>query len=313
MEPDLLVARDLTIRLCSCSGPGTRIGPVDFSLPSEGVTALVGESGCGKTVVSLAILRLLPAGAKACGEISYRGTDLLSLEEREMTGIRGREIAYIPQNPATSLTPVLTAGSQIGETLRYHEGLTGTALRKKVLSLLQDVGFSNPERVAQSCPHILSGGMRRRVAIAAALACSPRLIIADEPISGLDASTREKVLRLLGKVADGRSMLLITHDLEAAFRVSDRVIVMYAGEVVETGRTAEVSSSPAHPYTRALLDALPSRGLVPIPGQSPHLSSLPRGCRFAPRCPYSGDRCGNRHPALSSLSDTRVVRCDAPC
>lgn len=310
---DLVEARDLSVTLRSSIGPPTLIGPVDLSIPREGVTALVGESGCGKTVVSLAILGLLPPGVTVEGSILFSGKNLLAMTEAEIAAVRGREITYIPQSPATSLNPVIRTGDQVKETLRFHRGFSGEALQNEMLSLFRRVGLHRPERVAESWPHALSGGMCRRVTVSAALACNPRLLIADEPTSGLDAPARNRVLQILGDAAQGRAMLLITHDLEAAAGVSERIAVMYSGEVVEVGATDEILSSPMHPYTKGLLNSLPSHGLEPLPGDSPLLNALPKGCRFAPRCPLAREPCRTVHPPLVRAGATRLVRCDALC
>lgn len=310
---NLLEARGLSVTLRSSIGPPTLIGPVDLSIPPKGVTALVGESGCGKTVVSLAVLGLLPPGVSVEGSILFAGKDLLTMSNAEIAATRGKEITYIPQSPATSLNPVIRTGEQVKETLRFHRGLSGEALKGEMLSLFRSVGLHRPERVAESWPHALSGGMCRRVTVSAALACDPRLLIADEPTSGLDVPARDRVLQILGDAAEGRAMLLITHDLEAAARISDRIAVMYSGEMVEVGATDQVLSSPMHPYTRGLLNSLPSHGLVPLPGDSPLLNALPRGCRFAPRCPLARETCKTVHPPLIQTDTTRLVRCDPLC
>jgi len=186
-------------------------------------------------------------------------------------------------------------------------------LQSEMLSLFGRVGLHSPERVADSWPHALSEGMCRRVTVSAALACGPRLLIADEPTSGLDVPARNRVLQILGDAAVGRAMLIITHDLEGAARVSDRIAVMYAGEVVEVGATGDVLSSPLHPYTKGLLGSLPSHGLVPLSGDSPLLNALPRGCRFAPRCPKARETCKTVHPSLTQVGRARWIRCDAVC
>ena len=309
----LLSIRDLTVLLHSRQGTPTQIGPIDLPVKSKGITALIGESGCGKTVVSLAVLRLLPPDALVQGEIWFREREILSLPESELINIRGGGIAYIPQNPASSLNPVLKAGDQIAEVIQHHRGLSGPAVMEEVYETLSRLGVRETERVAGSCPYALSGGLRRRVAIAAALAGDPQLVIADEPTAGLDYHARGIVLDLLARVAGGRAMLLITHDLDAAAAIGDEIAVMYAGDILEQGPASTVLSSPAHPYTRGLIAALPSRELQPIPGESPLLTSLPPGCRFAPRCERATRGCYLKRPRLRAPCHGRAVRCDAPC
>jgi peptide/nickel transport system ATP-binding protein len=299
------------LRVCfrNQSGLIHAVDSVDLVLESGESCALVGESGCGKTVLGMAVMRLLPSNALVEGSIRYQGTNLTELENGGMQQIRGREIAMIPQNSALALNPVMTIGRQIVEPLLLHQRISFEEATKTALHLLDRMGIANPVRVLGCYPHELSGGMRERVLIAMVLASNPSLVIADEPTGGLDFLVRKQTLAVLREQFHDRALLLITHDLGSAHVLCSRIAVMYAGEIVESGSTHDVLAMPMHPYTQGLLATLPSAGLHPIPGMSPSPLHLPGGCRFFPRCPSAMDRCRNEHPSLSSAGTTRRVRC----
>ncbi|MDI6711503.1 MAG: ABC transporter ATP-binding protein [Bacillota bacterium] len=296
---------------------------VDFPLPEgtvyvlDGVSlelgekerlALIGETGSGKTVLGHAILRLLPPGTQVRGVIRYDGCNLLSLPSARMREFRGKEIAMVLQNPAAAMNPVLTGGYQVREAIARRWGLTGRPVRRKAADLLAGVGL--PERATSCYPHQLSGGMQQRLLLALGLALEPRLLIADEPTKGLDWPLRAQVVELLREMTFGRrAFILITHDLPAARALADRVAVLYAGQVVECGPAEAVFSAPRHPYTRGLLDSHPARGLKPIPGAAPALTSLPPGCRFQPRCGRAGAICARAVPPLAEVTPGYRVRC----
>lgn len=254
--------------------------------------ALVGETGCGKSVVANSILQLLPGNASVRGSVTFSGRDLLSLSEREMAEIRGREIAIVFQNPSLALNPIIKAEEQIAEPLQIHRHLPRSLSIQMAKDMLRRLGLGMGG-VAESYPFQLSGGMNQRVMIAAAMILSPRIIIADEPSKGLDRLLARQIAEELGGLRDkmGASLLLITHDLLLARDISDRISVMYCGEVVETGESQAVFDHPLHPYTKALLDCLPQRGFHPIPGVSPSMIDPPGGCKFYPRCRYKHDKC----------------------
>jgi peptide/nickel transport system ATP-binding protein len=284
---------------------------VDLELKAGETLALVGETGSGKTVLGLAITRLLPKTAVVRGDIWYRGQDLLALSQDEMRRIRGREIAMILQNPLSSLNPALTIGEQIAEALQEHRGLKKKEAWQKAGEILERTGI--PTQRARNYAHEFSGGMRQRVMIAIGLACEPALLIADEPTKGLDVTIQAQIVALMYAVTKGisppRSMLLITHDLGVAAELADRLAVMYAGKIVECGRTREIFKNPRHPYTRGLLDAHPSNGLKAIGGFSPSLINLPPGCSFHPRCKQARDRCSNACPPMKKIAEDWEVRC----
>lgn len=290
---------------------------------SEGETlALVGESGCGKSVSALSILRLLqePAGRIVSGRISFEGQDLARLSEREMRAIRGRHIAMIFQEPMTSLNPALTIGEQIGEIVRLHEAASAAIARDRAHDMLALVQIPEPARRLAQYPHELSGGMRQRVMIAMALVCNPRLLIADEPTTALDVTIQAQILDILRDLAArlGMATLLITHDLGVVAEMAERVAVMYAGRKVEEGAVAAVLEAPAHPYTVGLLGALPklgssltgpSRRLAEIPGTVPLMRKTASTCSFAPRCSRADSTCAGPPPALTVVTDGHVAAC----
>ncbi|CAN1559311.1 DppD ABC-type dipeptide/oligopeptide/nickel transport system, ATPase component [Rhabdaerophilaceae bacterium] len=285
--------------------------------------AIVGESGCGKSVTALSILRLLaePAGRIAAGSIRFEGQDLATLSEGEMRKIRGRAISMIFQEPMTSLNPVLTIGEQIEEVIRLHEKLSAQAARAKAQAMLDLVQIPEAGRRLVQYPHELSGGMRQRVMIAMALACSPRLLIADEPTTALDVTIQAEILDILRSLSArlGMATLLITHDLGVVAEMASRVVVMYAGRKVEQGLVADVLARPAHPYTVGLLAALPKLGssltetapkrLAEIAGTVPQMSEAARACAFYPRCLLASDRCRAEPPLLAPLGDGQSVAC----
>ncbi|MGK3988521.1 oligopeptide/dipeptide ABC transporter ATP-binding protein [Sorangium sp. So ce136] len=313
----LLKVSDLRVSF-TADGRVTRVlDGVSFTVPRGRTVALVGESGCGKTVTALSILRLLPAPYASIdgGSIELEGKDLLALGEREMRAVRGGKIAMIFQEPMTSLNPVYTVGAQIAEAIRLHRPMSRGDARLYAVSLLRKVGFPEPEVRANSYPHELSGGMRQRVMIAMALAPGPSLLIADEPTTALDMTTQAQILDLLErlKAESSMSLLLIAHDLAVVGELADDIVVLYAGVVVEQGPARDVLAAPSHPYTRSLLRSIPARGFRPhrvrgeralrlptIPGGLPDLRDPPRGCRFQDRCEAVFDRCRAEPPDLYS-------------
>ena len=280
----------------------------------EGETvALVGESGCGKSVTALSIMRLVaqPAGRIVGGQVLFKGRDLLALSEEEMRHVRGREIGMVFQEPMTSLNPVLTIGRQLTEGLEIHLGMSPADARKRAEELLGLVGIPDPARRLRQYPHQFSGGMRQRMMIAMALACNPSLVLADEPTTALDVTIQAQILELMKDLSRrlGVAMLIITHNLGVVARYADRVNVMYAGRIIERGTAREIYHSPRHPYTLGLLRSVPRLDeprrarLAPIEGQPPDLTRLPPGCSFAPRCGFRVERCGREAPPLEPVGE----------
>ena len=317
--PDpLLSVRSLVTEFRTDAGLLRAVDDVSFEIPSGGTLAVVGESGCGKSVTSLSILRLIqPPGRVASGEIVFEGRDLLRLSEPEMRKVRGAQIAMIFQEPMSSLNPVYTVGEQIIESIVLHQKRPKKEAWARAVELLKLVGIPSPDERARAYPHQLSGGMRQRVMIAMALACEPKLLIADEPTTALDVTIQAQILELLAELRArlGMAVMLITHDLGLVADFADEVVVMYAGRVVERAPVRELFRAPRHPYTRGLLRSVPSYGdnsrarrLPTIQGVVPDLRALPIGCRFRDRCDVSFDRC-LEEPALRALSENRLVRC----
>ncbi len=315
MSQPLLEVQSLSVAFRD--GAIQAVDGVDLALHVGETLAVVGESGSGKSVTALATLRLFARddGVRTAGRILFRGEDLLALPEAAMRERRGRNIGIIFQDPGASLNPVFSIGRQITEVLRRHKRLPRAEAAAEALRLLREVGISDPEERLRSYPHQLSGGMRQRVMIAIALACGPQLLIADEPTTALDVTIQAQILRLLKalQVAHGMALLFITHDLELVADIADRIAVMYAGQVVESGPAGEVLAHPRHPYTRALLACRPHRAadgavhFAAIPGTPPR-GSFPAGCRFTPRCGFSTAGC-DRPQALLESEPGRGARC----
>lgn len=313
----LLSVRELRAGFAASSRLLTAVDGVNFQLRAGETLALLGESGCGKSVTALSLLRLLPAAGRIVGgEVYFGDTDLLQLPETEMRAVRGGGMAMIFQEPATSLNPVLTVERQIGEVIERHLGLSGAAVRHHALALLRAVGIADAERCLAEYPFQLSGGMKQRVMIAVALAGNPRLLIADEPTTALDVTIQAQILDLLRRLQSERGMgiLLITHDLGVVARMAHRVAVMYAGEIVEEASRDVFFNAPRHPYAQKLFAALPDmarrgRRLDTIAGQVPPLTAMPGGCRFAARCPQAWARCRTESPGWTTLGEAHRVRC----
>lgn len=302
----LLQVSGLDVRFRTSEGEVCAVSGFSCTISAGEVVAIVGESGCGKSVAAHAIMRILPHTAKVHGVTKVSGTDVQSLSESEMNMVRGREIAILFQSPDRSLNPLYRIGRQIHEPLLTHGRMLD---RDTAEQLLRQAGCEDPRDVSQKYPCQCSGGMNQRALLAVVSGLNPRIFIADEPTKGLDQGRVSDVAASLqGMRAADRGILLITHDIILARSLSDRVMVMYAGEVVESGSSREVFSSPCHPYTRSLLMSLPEHGFIPIPGMSPALSELPDGCHFAPRCQYGIAECHEMHPDLI-LTDDREVRC----
>src|SRR2546422_3899148 len=299
----LLEVDDLQTHFRTPDGVNRAVDGVSFAVEAGETVAIVGESGCGKSVTANSILRLVPQPpGRIGGAIRFQGRDLLKLSERAMREVRGNDISMIFQEPMTSLNPVLTIGRQIAEPLRLHQGLSRRAVENRVVEMLGLVGIAEPRRRAREYPHQLSGGMRQRVMIAIALACRPKLLIADEPTTALDVTIQAQILDLLRetKTAFNLSLLLITHDLGVIAETADRVAVMYAGRIVETGPVRAIFRNPSHPYTRGLLASIPGGAaaarLRAIEGSVPLLGALPPGCAFNPRCPDRFEPCTTAPP-----------------
>ena len=289
---------------------------ISFVVREGRALGIVGESGCGKSITSLSAMRLLPEVAKiAGGRILLGDEDLLQKTEQEMYRVRGKEISMIFQEPMTALNPVLTIGFQIEEVLRRHEkGLSKKDLRDRTVSLLQKVGIPNPEKRIKNYPHQFSGGMRQRTMIAMAIACKPRLLIADEATTALDVTIQAQVLDLMSRLKISGSLMFITHNLGVVAEVCDEMVVMYAGQIMEKGTVEEVFAHPAHPYTRGLLKAIPTlttdvKRLHNIPGTVPLAQNFEKGCRYAPRCEHCMAVCREKAPAQTRLNDSHSVAC----
>jgi peptide/nickel transport system ATP-binding protein len=317
----LLEVENLQTHFRGPDGITRAVDGVSFHVHAGETVAIVGESGCGKSVTAMSILRLIPEPpGKIAGAIRFNGRDLLKCSEREMRAIRGNEISMIFQEPMTSLNPVLTVGWQIGETLRLHQGLSGQAAEARAVEMLRLVGIPEPERRVREYPHQLSGGMRQRVMIAIALACNPKLLIADEPTTALDVTIQAQILDLMRdlKRRVGAAIVIITHDLGVVAEVAERVIVMYAGRKVEEAEVGRLFRNPRHPYTQGLLGSLPKLGssltggqtrLQEIPGVVPSLKKKIPGCVFASRCAHATDLCTRIAPALEEKAPGHFVAC----
>jgi len=316
--PDLLRVQGLTTRFFTEDGVVHAVENVSFSVRPGEVLGVVGESGCGKSVTGLSIMRLLPdpPGRIISGAIAFQGEDLLRLNDDEMRAIRGNKIAMIFQDPMTSFNPVLTIGRQIGEVLELHEGLRPAQAKERSIELLRMVGIPTPERRVRDYPHQYSGGMRQRAMIAMALACKPALIIADEPTTGLDVTIQAQILDLLRLLQreTGAAIIMITHDMGVVAGMCDRAIVMYGGRVVEEANIFDLFADPRHPYTIALLGAVPRTDqvrdrLIPIGGLPPDLIAPEPGCAFAPRCAFAFDDCWRKTPRLFTVGEGHTVAC----
>ncbi len=317
----LLQVRDLTTRFRTERGLVTAVDAVSFDLAAGETLAIVGESGSGKSVTALSLLRLVPdpPGEIAAGEVVFEGHDLLKLSAAAMRDMRGNRIAMIFQEPMSSLNPALTVGLQVAEPIAVHQGTPWKEALDKAIGLLGRVRIPDAAARARGYPHQFSGGMRQRAMIAMALACRPKLIIADEPTTALDVTVQAQILALLKDLTreTGAALILITHDLGVVARYADRVAVMYAGRLIETGSARDIYRRPQHPYTLGLMASVPrldqalGRRLVPIDGQPPDLADLPAGCAFAPRCRYVINRCRVERPPLVPTGDTRAKACFA--
>jgi oligopeptide transport system ATP-binding protein len=315
----LLQVRDLTTRFRTDGGMVTAVDSVSFDVAAGETVAIVGESGSGKSVTALSILRLIPSppGRIERGEVVFDGTDLLKLDDAGIRAIRGDKIAMIFQEPMSSLNPSLTIGLQVGEPINLHRKASWPVAYQKARALLERVRIPDAANRIGAWPHQFSGGMRQRAMIAMALACEPRLIIADEPTTALDVTVQAQILDLLKNqaVGAGSALILITHDLGVVARYADRVVVMYGGRIVETAPARTLYKTPRHPYTRGLMASIPrldgdtGRRLVPIDGQPPDLARLPPGCAFAPRCPSAMARCEAERPALVPAGDRHFKAC----
>ena len=308
----LLSLSGLTVRI----GAATPVAGIDLRVDAGEVLGIVGESGSGKSLSLRAILRLLPAAAEVSGQVSWQGRDLLAMPQEQLRRIRGREIAMIFQEPMTALNPVLPIGLQITESLRVHLGLRGAAARRRAVELMEQVGIPDSRRRLDNYPHEFSGGMRQRVMIAIALAAGPKLLLADEPTTALDVTIQDQILRLLLRLKDelGMALVLVTHDLGVVAGTCDRVAVLYAGQVMESGPTASLFTRPAHAYTLGLLRSLPDAArarqrLEGIPGLPPDPLALPPGCRFSPRCAFVQPACRVAPPPLLAVGAGHASAC----
>ena len=314
---ELLEVRDLRVTLQTARGPADALRGVSFAMARGDTVGLIGESGCGKSITALALMGLLPEGARIAGSIRLHGQELTALPEAGLCTLRGNRIGMVFQEPMTALNPLHTVGRQIAEPLRLHKGLSAAAARAQALRLLERVQLPQAAQRLDAYPHQLSGGQRQRVVIAIALACGPDLLVADEPTTALDVTIQREVLDLIRELVreDGMGLLLISHDLGVMADTVQRLLVMYGGTVVESGPTAEVFDRLAHPYSRGLFAARPRIGLprgtrlATIPGRVPELSDLPPGCPFADRCALVVDACRGALPATDEVAPGHLVRC----
>jgi oligopeptide/dipeptide ABC transporter ATP-binding protein len=315
----LLQIRDLSTHYVSARGARVvrAVDEVSLTLYPGETLGIVGESGSGKSTLALTIMRVLPPAARiVAGQMLFEGEDLVQKSDAEMRHVRGKRIAMILQDPMASLNPLFTIGDQVAEPIRVHEGASRANAWSRAIGLLKSVRIPSPETRVTQYPHEMSGGMRQRIVGAIAISCEPRLLIADEPTTSLDLTIQAQYLRLLRELqrAHGLALIFITHNLGIVAKMCDRLAVMYAGRVVETGPVSQIFNTPAHPYTEALLNSIPrmnddGRRLTAIEGQPPDLAALPSGCAFAPRCPRAVARCLDAAPPATAFGDDRTVRC----
>ena len=312
----LLSVRDLTVTLMTGSGPAEAVRNLSFDVNRGEILGIAGESGSGKTMTALSILGLLPYKGKASGSINFDGEELINFKPKDFRTIRGRDVAMIFQDPMTSLHPMLTIETQLTEHLRHHRKISKDAARSKVLELLDTVKIPDPAAALRAHPSQFSGGMRQRIAIAMALACDPKLLIADEPTTALDVTVQAGILTLLDDLRkkNNLSVMVITHDLGVLSALTDRLLIMYAGAEVETGPTADLLTSPRHPYTKGLIDALPDsqsdgKRLRAIEGMPPELGKFPTGCAFHPRCAFAEAGCSTGAPTKVEITGNRRIFC----
>ncbi len=317
MATRLLDVQDLKTYFLQRSSVTKAVDGVTFHVDEHETLGLVGESGCGKTLTSLSILKLVPKpGRIVGGKILFEGQDLVTASDKKMRELRGRKLSMILQDPMTSLNPVFTIGDQVGEPIATHLKMKGTALKDRVVQMLQEVRIPAPETRLSAYPHQMSGGMKQRVVGAIAISCHPRLLIADEPTTSLDVTIQAQYLELLKDIQRefGMSLIFITHDFGIVAHICDRVAVMYAGQIVEDAPVMDIFYKPAHPYTGSLLKAVPKLEtrvdrLVSIPGQPPRLNRPVSGCRYSPRCSQSDDRCKREEPPVAMLTEQHSVKC----
>ncbi|EQB38288.1 MULTISPECIES: ABC transporter ATP-binding protein [Virgibacillus] len=314
----LLEVKDLSIAFDTYGGEVQAVRGVTFDLDEKETLAIVGESGSGKSVTAQSLMRLvpMPPGKFAGGSIVFNEEDLVEKSDKQMEGIRGKDISMIFQDPMTSLNPTMPIGKQISEGLIKHQNMSKKAAHNRGIELLKLVGIPNPERRIDQYPHEYSGGMRQRAMIAIALACNPKILIADEPTTALDVTIQAQILDLMRDVQEetGTAIILITHDLGVVANAANRVAVMYGGKIVETGNVNEIFYNPKHPYTWGLLSSMPKidgddEELLAIPGSPPDLADPPKGCPFAARCPYAMKVCENHMPEYTHLSETQQTAC----
>lgn len=318
MEKELLKINDLQTHFFSDKGVVKAVDGVTITVNKGETVGIVGESGCGKSVTSLSIMRLLKdtPGKIVGGSIQFEGKDLIQLPEKSMRSIRGNEIAMIFQEPMTSLNPVYKIGRQLVESIRLHMKKDANEAKEHAIKMLELVGIPRAREIMKEYPHQLSGGMRQRVMIAMAMSCNPKLLIADEPTTALDVTIQAQILDLMRELREesDSSILLITHDLGVVAEMCDRVVIMYAGKVVEESDVNTIFEDPKHPYTKGLLESIPKLGvkidrLQSIKGNVPAPEQMPKGCKFAPRCPFVMDKCWEREPQLQSVNANHTTRC----
>lgn len=318
MEKDLVVVNNLKTYFYTEGGVVRAVDDVSFKIRKGETVCIVGESGCGKSITAMSMMRLIPkaSGKIEGGEILFEGNDILKLSENDIRDIRGNKISVIFQEPMTSLNPVFTIGNQMEETILLHQNIDKAGARKKAIDMLNLVGISRPDQIVESYPHELSGGMMQRVMIAMAISCNPALLIADEPTTALDVTIQAQILDLMRdlKSKTNTSIMLITHDLGVVAEMADYVVVMYAGKVVEEAGVLDLFKKPLHPYTQGLLDSKPSltqetKRLNSIPGQVPNPTRMPEGCYFHPRCSKAMDICRQKQPELKELADGHKIAC----
>ncbi|WP_438491233.1 ABC transporter ATP-binding protein [Paenibacillus sp. IHBB 3054] len=315
---ELLEVSGLCTEFVSAAGTVRAVDGISLSVRKGETLGIVGESGCGKSITSLSIMQLLPKRISriSAGQIRFEGKNMLEMPAKEVRNIRGNRIAMIFQEPMTSLNPVFKIGRQISESARFHLKLSKKEANERAVEMLRKVGIPRPEKIAEQYAHQLSGGMRQRVMIAMAMVCNPQLLIADEPTTALDVTIQAQILDLMRDLQknEGMSILMITHDLGVVAEMCDRVVIMYAGQIVEETDVATLYNNPLHPYTQGLLASLPQLAgdndrLSSIPGQVPNPANLPPGCRFAPRCPMVVQRCWEERPELLEIQPGHTCRC----